>query len=156
MNCCIGWSEVKLAVLCIAAGNSLRGDDGAAHRVLQLLMPSSGAKLRAVQQLTPELAAEIAGMQTVIFLDADCAAAEPRVERVGLSAPGGTPLAHGMAPAEVVRLAERLYGFRGTAFVCHLPAADFDGGETLSPRAEAGARAAAGMIEVICRDFQVL
>jgi len=133
-------------VLCIAIGNSLRGDDGAAHRVLQLLDPRE-LRLRSVLQLTPELAAEIASAESVLFLDADLSSAQPCVEPIPENACRTPPLAHSMSPPEVVALARRLYGFCGKAFLCRLPAASFEIGEELSRPAEAALRGAAETIQ---------
>jgi hydrogenase maturation protease len=134
-----------LSVLCIAVGNPWRGDDGAAHRVLELIAPAPGLTRYGVLQLTPELAAEVARVEAVLFIDADVSAEEPSVERLAFGQVRGTPLAHSMTAAEVVYLAERLYGFAGIAFTCRVPAARFDGTE-LSPEAEAGAVAVAAMV----------
>jgi hydrogenase maturation protease len=130
-------------------GNSLRGDDGVAQRALQLIAPGGHARLRRVCQLTPELAAEIAiaGADTVFFLDADPSSTETTLEPVELRSTRGTPLAHSMSPAEVLELTRRLYGFAGEAFLCRIPAKYFGQGEGLSPQAEAGAHAAAKMMQ---------
>jgi hydrogenase maturation protease len=138
-----------LAALCIAIGNPLRRDDGVALSVVCYLA-ASGLKVRDVLQLTPELAAEIGGASLVVFIDADPAATEPYIVPIQPSMVRGTPLAHAMTPAEVVCLAESLYGFTGAAFLCHVPAFDFDYGERLTPLAEVCARAAALLVEKIC------
>jgi hydrogenase maturation protease len=136
-------------VVCVAMGNSLRGDDGVAQRALQLIAPGGYVRLRQVCQLTPELAAEIAitGADTVFFLDADPSSTETTLEPVETRSTRGTPLAHSMSPAEVLELTRRLYGFAGEAFLCRIPAKYFEHGERLSPQAEAGAHAAAKMIQ---------
>lgn len=139
--------------LCVAIGNSLRGDDGVAHRVVELLDPAIGAFVHA-QQLVPELSAEIARWRNVIFVDADVRPGTPHIEPVGPQEPRGSPLAHAMAPAEVVRLAARLFGFDGAAFVCHVPGTAFDPGEGLSAEAEANAHRAAQMIGGLCTNLR--
>lgn len=132
--------------LYIAIGNPLRGDDAVAHRTLRLLLPSPRITPREVIQLTPELSAELTSAGTVIFLDADQAATAPWIEPINDSATQ-TTLAHAITPAEIVCLARRLYNFAGEAFLCHIPAFDFEIHETLSPRAEEAARAAAEMLQ---------
>lgn len=139
-----------MGVLYIAIGNPLRGDDGVAHRVLELIAPGRSVTKCSVLQLTPELACEVARAETVVFIDADVSGAEPRMERVITGPLRGTPLAHSMTPAEVVFLAERLYGFTGATFVCHVPAARFEG-ERLSPEAERNARASATLVRALLR-----
>ncbi len=129
-----------MRTLLIAIGNVLRRDDGAASRALELL-----GGTRAVMQLTPEMAPEIATYDRVFFLDADVNGGEPRIEPVTASA-GAGPLTHSHTPAQVVQLAERLYGFRGAAFLCRIPGVDFGMGEGLSVIAEANATAAARLV----------
>jgi len=122
----------------IAIGNVLRRDDGAAHRALELL-----GGTRAVMQLTPEVASEIALFDRVLFLDADINPGQPRIERV-VAEPTGS-FTHQLTPGAVVYLAGRLYGFRGEAFLCRIPGSDFGIGEGLSPEAEANVQAAVGL-----------
>ena len=135
--------DAELGLLQIAIGNPLRGDDGAAHKLLQLVPIG---EQRSVLQLTPEIAAEIARFRTVVLIDADQSRTEPCIEPVVRLSAYETPLAHAVSPAEVVGLAERLYGFSGSAFLCRLPAVDFGPGERLSPFAEAGVHTAAAML----------
>ncbi|HXP48199.1 MAG TPA: hydrogenase maturation protease [Terriglobales bacterium] len=134
-------------VLCIAIGNALRGDDGVAHRALELIRTRAGVSLRSVVQLTPELGEEIATARSVIFLDADPLCVEPRIEAVAPDGLRVTPLTHAMTPAQVVAVARHLYGFKGQTFLCRVPAADFNDGPGLSQQAEEGARSAAEIAE---------
>lgn len=133
-------------ILCIGIGNSLRGDDGAAHRVLELIEACDHMSLRHVLQLTPELAAEIGAAQAVIFIDADPRCQKPHLEPIAPRPHRGAPLSHAMTPAELVWLANSLYGFANPAFLCRVPAVSFDGGQQLSPASEAGARSAAELV----------
>jgi hydrogenase maturation protease len=135
-----------LAVLCIAIGNALRGDDGAGQRVLELLGHSDRVLMRSVVQLTPELAAEVAAFEIVLFIDADVACSDPHIESVSRGPIRGTPLTHAAAIFEVVGLAERIYGFSGASFICRVPARAFEIPEALSPVAEAGAHSAVDLI----------
>jgi hydrogenase maturation protease len=137
-----------MPVLLIAIGNSLRRDDGAGHRVVELLAPPPGIAVRDVFQLTPELAEDLAGAQTVVFIDASVATAEVALEPVETGA-GSTPMSHSLAPAEVVALARALFGFEGRAWLCHVPGADFEDGEGLSDIAEANARSAAERLRAL-------
>jgi Ni,Fe-hydrogenase maturation factor len=118
----------------IACGNRWRGDDGAAHRVLDLLGPVIGAQLRSVQQLLPELAGEIGEADLVVFLDAaiDC----DRLIVQAVREPEAPPaLTHVSRPSEIVALSRALFGFKGLAFECRIPVADLAPGERLSPSA---------------------
>ena len=129
-----------MRTLLIAIGNPLRRDDGAAHRALELL-----GGTRAVMQLTPEIASEIALFDRVLFLDADIEAGESRIERVAGQAGGS--FTHHLTAAAVVHLAEHLYRFHGEAFLCRIPGVDFGVGDGLSAEAEANVAAAVRLAE---------
>ena len=109
---------------------------------------AAGPELRVVRvhQLTPELAPDLAGMAHVIFADADgqavAATLEPLADDSHASA-----LTHSLSPATLIGMAQRLYGFAGTAYLCRLPARDFAIGAPLSARADAGIQEAARLIE---------
>jgi hydrogenase maturation protease len=132
-----------MRTLLIASGNSLRGDDGIAHRVLQLL--SADAEARSVLQLTPELAADIAGFDTVIFLDASVGSQTVTLEEVPKPA-APSALTHVTKPSEIVALSSALFGFQGRALQCRVPVADFGAGEKLSLYAEDFAKEAAQLL----------
>lgn len=134
-----------MKTLYIAIGNTLRGDDGVSHYILDRLEPRAGEIAIGVFQLTPEIAPEVARAETVIFIDADVDAIEPSIDPIATNAIRGTPLAHSLTPAEIVCLAERLYGFAGQAYLCRVPVASFDG-EQLSPVAEAAAEGALALL----------
>ena len=136
-----------MRAIVIAIGNVLRRDDGAAHRVVgQASWPVQCAectRICAVTQLTPELAEEISTFDRVLFIDADITAGAPRIEPICDEA--HPVLGHSSSPAQIVGLAARLYGFRGSAFLCRVPGKDFGPGEGLSPTAEANVIAAADL-----------
>jgi Ni,Fe-hydrogenase maturation factor len=136
-----------MAALVIAVGNTLRGDDGAAHCVP---LPA-GVQRRAVLQLTPEIAAELAGCDPVVFLDADQCARGLLLEHVE-PAPFPALLAHVARPAEIIALARTLFGFSGQAYTCRIPAVDFAAGAPLSRRTRKLARQAGREIARLLRD----
>lgn len=131
--------------LVIASGNTLRRDDGVAHRTLELL---DGVQKRSELQLNPELAEDVAGFDQVIFLDADAGGNAPRIVPIDLSQ-SRAPFTHHSAAEEIVRLARSLYGFNGTAWLCRIPAKDFGYGEGLSPEGWESARQAAALVRRI-------
>jgi len=132
-----------MRTLLIASGNSLRGDDGVAHRVLQLL--DVKVEARSVMQLTPELAADIAAFDTVVFLDAAVGSETVTIEDVPKpTAPAA--LTHLSRPSEIVALSAALFGFRGRALECRIPVADFAPGRQLTPLAERFAKEAAQLL----------
>lgn len=133
-----------MSALVIAIGNRMRRDDGAAHRVLELLGGRKDLKTRAVLQLTPEIAEELQPHSVVVFVDADVMAGKVRIEAVN-SLPSHSPLTHVSRPAEIVALARALFDFTGEAYTCHVPASDLSAGEGLSHQTERFAREAARM-----------
>ena len=137
---------IAMRTLFLATGNTLRGDDGAAPEVIRMIRPAAGRQLRAVQQLTPELAEEMARFDCVVFLDADVAATEVKIEPVG-SALRGPLLAHVATPAEIVALSRALFGFVGAALLCRIPARQFGLAGSLSPGTRTFAEQAAEKLE---------
>jgi Ni,Fe-hydrogenase maturation factor len=136
----------------IATGNTLRRDDGIAHHVLDLVRPTPGTRTRALLQLTPELAHDIAGCDAVIFIDADAGASVPSIEPLDQS-PAPPAVTHISTPAEIVWLSRALFGFAGQAFLCRIPAEDLSCGEGLSRRTTMLAAEAARELEVLLRSF---
>jgi hydrogenase maturation protease len=134
--------------LIFGIGNTLRRDDGAGWLLaerLAALLRSHGAdvQLLFVQQLTPDLAEEIAESPATAIIFADVA--------VGSCAPSVTLLAavppvasssHAFTPAALLYLAEKLYGRSLRAFLATVPGVDFGHGEGLSRVAEEGIDAA--------------
>jgi Ni,Fe-hydrogenase maturation factor len=143
------------AVLLIAIGNPLRGDDGAAQHVAEGLAGVPGVCIRQEQQLLPELAAEMVHFRTVVFVDADVRAQRATLEPLAKRAPeGGMPGQRGAwagghhgSPEALLALARELFGWRGTAWVCRLPAACFDPGERVSEVAAGGAGEGARLLK---------
>jgi hydrogenase maturation protease len=114
--------------LVIGYGNDLRGDDGAGVHAASLVAARSPRSLVIVtQQLTPDLAEDIAAAARVVFVDAYPAygnGAPLCVERIRVG--------HQGKPAELVHLADRLFGTSIEAWVVGIPAFSFDAGETIS------------------------
>jgi hydrogenase maturation protease len=137
-----------VGAIVVAIGNTLRGDDGAAHRLADLLGTGPEVDVRRVLQLTPELAEAMAHATTVVFADADPQAGAVQWEPLGVTE-GRSSISHSMAPAELLALARRLYDFRGAAYVCHIPARDFSPGSALTRVAEAGARRGAALVSAL-------
>jgi hydrogenase maturation protease len=132
--------------LLIAIGNMLRRDDGAAHRVLDLLGPFRNCITRSCLQLAPEMAEDIAPAETVVFIDADVNPGLPSLELLTRERSASAVLSHTVSPCQLVMLARRLYGFQGAAYLCRVPGVDFGEGEGLSPEAESNAKAAAALL----------
>jgi hydrogenase maturation protease len=135
-----------MPTLLIGCGNPLRGDDGVAPAVLRLIRPTASREIRSVQQLTPELAAEIASFDRVIFVDADLQATALAVDPVATAIPH-SPLTHASTPAEIVALSRALFGFTGEALVCRIPVSDFSAGALLTPSSSEFVREGAARLE---------
>jgi len=105
--------------LILACGNTLREDDGVgpflAARAEQRFAELDSVRVICRQQWTPELAEDIAGAESVLFID--CAAnAEPGSVQVTLVEPGGEApgvATHHFGAAELLSLTRELY--------CNLP-----------------------------------
>ena len=117
-------------ILIIGLGNTLRGDDAvgriAAQRVRCEL---STPEIRVIDQVgpTPELAAEIAAASLVVFIDASLDGPSDRVMTRRLAASGtDDALAHQLAPAGLLRLAEQLYDRAPEAYAVTIQGQSFD------------------------------
>jgi hydrogenase maturation protease len=133
------------SILLIAYGNNLRSDDGAGLMLaerLEQIWQAAGVPVRylPVQQLTPELAAEMAHneISTVIFVDTrDAAGEEEEQPAVQLKAISGGPaspsLGHQLDPSALLTYTRLLYNKEPAAWLLTTPGVDFSLGERLSP-----------------------
>lgn len=126
--------------LLLACGNSLRQDDGVGLRIAEAaeqLFPASRLRIVAAPQFTPEMAAELAATDLVLFVDASAgdAPGSIRVEPVAPCAepPGTSPETHRLDPPALLALARDLCGHTpARAFVLTVGASNFGYGENLS------------------------
>ncbi|MEF3273102.1 MAG: hydrogenase maturation protease [Chloroflexus sp.] len=122
--------------LIIGYGSAVRGDDyagqAAAERIRQWRV--AGARVITQTQLTPDLAAAIARVQRVIFLDAatDRTHVEVRVIEPALTLPSS----HQSDPAALLRLTQLLYRHTPRAILITIPAYDTSLSLALSPATE--------------------
>jgi hydrogenase maturation protease len=124
-------------LLVLAIGNPLRRDDGAAARAAPGL-EAEGLRGLVLHQPRPELALEVAGARAVVFLDArEGGRAGEVLASPVLAEPRGAAQPHAVSPAEVMALAERLWGARPPAALVTVTGRDFGFGEGLSPEVEA-------------------
>lgn len=132
-----------METLVIGYGNTLRGDDGVGYRLAESVADWGLGAVRALacHQLTPELAADLASVNRVIFADAS----QPqnpvsplRLERLEGSLNRTGPLGHHSQPGQILTLSRQLYSYQPLAYILTLPAQRLDYGEQLSPRARAG------------------
>ena len=129
--------------LVIGYGNTLRSDDGAGQIVAEKI---AGWKLPqvqslAVQQLTPELAENMANADGVIFVDAVATNSDnpnPVQVQLLLVEAINSSLGHHCNPRSLLAYAQILYGKVPKAYGVLIPAINFDFGETFSTVTQQG------------------
>jgi hydrogenase maturation protease len=153
-----------MKTLVIGYGNSLRGDDGVGPLVAEQVATWNLSDVRSlsVHQLTPELAVDIAQVETVFFIDAwqivhtqsppnlgdlggECnvvatspTSSPPSIERLFPSISPPSILDHNWSPSVLLYLANILYNAEPMAYRILIPAIQFDYGKTLSAIASNG------------------
>jgi hydrogenase maturation protease len=135
--------------LVVGYGNELRRDDGAGCLVVRELaaLALPGVRTRVVQQLVPELAAEMAEASRVFFVDALAAGARDEVTLDRLEPlPFAAGLGHVSDPGGLLSLTGAVYGRAPEAWLVAVAGEDFAPGEGLSARAAANARGALRLI----------
>ncbi len=137
-------------VLIVGFGNPLAGDDGAGFRAAEMLaarvrLPE--VRVRAVRQLTPELAEEAAQAAVVVFVDASVEIRPGAIDCRRLEA-GRTAgvFSHHLAPESVLELAERVYHRRPEALLFSVGARSF-ADHSLSGEVQQALPALVGQIE---------
>ena len=127
--------------LVIGIGNPLRGDDG----VGALLAETAGG--RSVQQLTPELAEELARQQAVLFIDAWLAPAKAAPQLLAIGPAAGAATSHRLEPAQLLAVSQALFGRMPRAHLLQVPAHAFPHGMELSQELEATLPAARALLQ---------
>lgn len=134
--------------LLIGIGNPLRGDDGVGRllaeeweAVVDDKAVDAALRVRSVHQLTPELVADLAGVDRVLFIDAwlsPAAAAAPVLQRLPASAPSSVACgeaalnSHHLTAAQLLTLARSLWNADPEAAMLRIPATDIAHGTRLS------------------------
>ncbi|WP_313887396.1 hydrogenase maturation protease [Nodosilinea sp. LEGE 07088] len=144
------------SLLIVGYGNELRGDDGVGPQVAMTVadwhLPS--VKSLHVQQLLPELVADMAEADYVIFVDA-CGKSrthnvqlDPIVTNKDALAHCTVPLMnHACEPSGLVALTQVLYGDHPQAWLLQVPIEHCGLGQALSKTARRGADSALRTIE---------
>jgi hydrogenase maturation protease len=158
-------------LIVIGYGNTLRSDDGAGHKLAEIVATWELPQVRSlpVHQLTPELAAEIAEVEIAIFVDvypvnelsiAETGEAEirsipihPSTYRHDTYVCEGS--GHTADPHSLLCLSEVAYGHAPTAWWILIPALKFEFGEQLSPLTRSGIAKALQKIEQILQDHNL-
>jgi hydrogenase maturation protease len=124
--------------LIVGYGNPLRGDDGVGQAVAQAFAGGNaidGVDALACHQLTPELAERFAAAARVVLIDVAAGREAGRVSVIPLEpapAPAST-LGHHVEPAQLLHMAQKLYGRSPDAYLVTVGAGSLELGEGLSP-----------------------
>jgi hydrogenase maturation protease len=137
--------------LIIGYGNLLRGDDAvgcrAAYVLEQLFHDDPEVEVIASQQLTPEMAEDIALRDFVLFLDAATGEKPGTLRQTRVSPwPGPTGFTHQLSPSSLLSAAEQLYGDAPEAMSITLAGWSFDLSNRPSPGA---AQRLPGMVRLV-------
>jgi hydrogenase maturation protease len=133
--------EVELpGTLIIGYENMLRGDDAvgcrAAYQLEQFFRDDPEVNVIASQQLTPEMAEDVAGSDFVLFLDAAMGEKPGTLRRTPIAPqPGPSGFTHQLTPGALLSAAEQLYGDVPQAMSITLAGWSFDLSNRLSPGA---------------------
>jgi hydrogenase maturation protease len=146
--------------LVLACGNTLRSDDGVGPRLAEWaaerFQADPGVRVIVRQQWTPDLAADIASADSVLFVDASVEAAPGRVSLVAVAPAENAAEAssHHLGPSQLLSLAQTLYGSRSAhSLLLTVGAGSMEWGETLSPPVDAALPRARGVLEKTLRNF---
>ncbi len=145
--------ERPASILVIGYGNTLRRDDALGCLIADAVerWQRPGVRSMSLAQLTPELAADLAAAETVVFVDArKCSpSAEPTVQVEPLSPrrDDWASLVHALTPSVLLGLCEAAYGQCPRAWQVSVPGSDFSFGEGLSDLAGRSLGQALGWIE---------
>ncbi|WP_239121578.1 MULTISPECIES: hydrogenase maturation protease [Spirulina sp. CCY15215] len=144
-----------MRTLAIGYGNTLRGDDGAGQAVAEAIAALSlpEVRVRSLHQLTPDLAADIAEVDRVFFIDAILWGEEisPRVRIHGLTPQEqNSSLGHYCEPRSLLAWSELLYDRLPSAYWVLIPGLNFAFGETFSDVTQGGIAVAIAAIHRFC------
>jgi hydrogenase maturation protease len=122
--------------LLLACGNSLRRDDGVGLRIAEAaehLFPASRLRIVSAQQFTPEMAADLAATELVIFVDASAADEPGAIRVVSVAARNEAAETHRLDPPALMAMAQTFCGHvPAHAFALTVGAGHFGYGEEIS------------------------
>lgn len=142
-------------VLILGIGNPLRGDDGLGWAAIERLSQDQRCQayeIRAVHQLTPELALPISQARLVVLIDASITGepGEIAVHTVIARKQAGAIGTHHAQPEELAWLAATIYGRCPPIVVVSMTGADFRLSEQLSPLVSRRLPLLCARIEELC------
>jgi len=146
--------EPNAGCLVLACGNTLRGDDGVGARLAEWAEERFRAdpQVRILSRLqwTPELAADIAAADSVLFVDASEKSPPGRVRLVPVSSrmDAAAPATHDLTPNQLLGLTRSLYGgIKSHAMLLTVGVGSTELGEALSEPVAAALPRAQGTLE---------
>lgn len=115
-------------ILLLGFGNPARADDGLGPAVADSIEMKnlSDVTVEADYQLTVEDSAQIADYDIVIFADASTNGPEPFSFQLLNARQEGSFSSHSVEPAQVMTLAEKLFGSKAKAFILGVRGYEFD------------------------------
>jgi hydrogenase maturation protease len=140
-----------VTILVVGYGSDLRRDDAVGRRVADAVADRClpDVHVLSLHQLTPEVAADVAGKAAVVFVDADVQASEVSVRRLRRG-PVDTVTTHHVSPGALLELAALLGAVPDHAHVVSVPAVDLRIGTGLSAVAAAGVQDATDLVVELC------
>jgi hydrogenase maturation protease len=125
-------------VLIIGYGSPLRGDDNVGCHVAQLLehyyCEDPEVRVIGSQQLTPEMAEDVAASEFVLFLDAAAGTPAGKIRRTALEPQiGPSSFTHHLDPTSLLAATLELYGSNPHAELLTIAGSAFELGDPLSP-----------------------
>lgn len=139
-------------VLVIGYGNTLRGDDGFGPCVASLLAQRTQAadvEILTPQQLTPDLAEQVAASRMTILIDARVGNLPGRIHHSLIVVPdrAAPTFQHHITPETLAGVTQTLYGVTPLMHLFTVEAAAFEIPEELSPQLLTAAEDVAGQIK---------
>lgn len=144
-----------MRALVVGYGNPLREDDGAGWYVAGRLSDRLGATARVLRlhQLTPELSADLAEVDLVVFVDARAEEPERGVEIVPVEPADAPAHSHYSTPGALLAMARLLFGRAPAAYLASIPAHSFGFSEALTAPTRSACDEAVARIAQLIRDL---
>jgi hydrogenase maturation protease len=140
--------------LILACGNTLRGDDGVGPKLAawaeERFRQEPEVRVISRQQWTPDLAADIAAADSVLFVDASAKSPPGRVHLIPVSSrvDVSAPASHHLTPNQLLGLTRSLYGsIKSHAMLLSVGVGSAELGESFSAPVEAAIPRARGILE---------
>lgn len=158
-------APLKDVVLVIGYGNTLRGDDGVGQWVAEMIElwqeeeNLENLRSHSYHQLTPELAADLANTQTVIFVDAcvgETLSQTVTVEALEVEELDTLRLGHDVTVRSLLTLTLTLYKTCPQAWLVSIPGFNFELGETFSPQTQQNATIALAEVKRLIHSSPVV